>query len=525
MYSDKAHINYLTQVLQALGITDIVACPGARNAPLCHNFYQAGFTLHPVTDERSAAFVAIGIYLETKRPIVVCVTSGTAILNTLPAVAEAFYRHIPLIVLSADRPKAWIGQLDGQTLPQQNALHPYAPCLNIHESSTLKDIEDGIKNTLSATHPSHVNIELEEPLFHFNKAILSDCNIDKYNLANNFSDCKKSVLQKVADAINNAKFPLLIMGQQEEFAPELFDALSTRIALLPEIISNARGAELSDKLEKLLTSKKALQASPDLVVHIGGAFICKQVKLYLRKLSSTKIIRIGLEDTPPKTFGSMDFSVQNDSITFLRELLPMLPERDCHMRWTAQINELFSTLPSAPITLEEQAIIAFEESMRAHGISALHLANSSSVRWANSRIESGRYPVFCNRGVNGIEGSLSTAAGHALATDKLVGCIIGDLSFFYDANALWNTQLKGNLIILLLNNSKGKIFYKLGGLKDSPALEHFIAAQHQATAEGICSSYSINHRYISNYEAINQCISKHIESRNNRPLVLEFICN
>ena len=163
--------------------------------------------------------------------------------------------------------------------------------------------------------------------------------------------------------------------------------------------------------------------------------------------------------------------------------------------------------------------------MRAHGISALHLANSSSVRWANSRIESGRYPVFCNRGVNGIEGSLSTAAGHALATDKLVGCIIGDLSFFYDTNALWNTQLKGNLIILLLNNSKGKIFYKLGGLKDSPALEQFIAAQHQATAEGICSSYSINHKYISNYEAINQCISKHIDSRNNRPLVLEFICN
>ena len=84
MYSDKPHINSLTKALLHLGITDIVVCPGARNAPLCHNFHQAGFTLHPVTDERSATFVAIGIYLETHRPTVVCVTSGTA-LSLLPA--------------------------------------------------------------------------------------------------------------------------------------------------------------------------------------------------------------------------------------------------------------------------------------------------------------------------------------------------------------------------------------------------------------------------------------------------------
>ena len=174
MYSDKPHINSLTKALLHLGITDIVVCPGARNAPLCHNFHQAGFALHPVTDERSAAFVSIGIYLETHRPTAVCVTSGTALLNTLPAVAEAYYRHIPLLIISADRPEEWIGHLDGQTLPQRNALLPYAECVNIEERTTQKTIIQQIKNLIQKQAPTHINIQIEEPLFQFTQPSLPD---------------------------------------------------------------------------------------------------------------------------------------------------------------------------------------------------------------------------------------------------------------------------------------------------------------------------------------------------------------
>ena len=130
MYCDTPQVNQLTALLEAHHIRHIVVCPGSRNATIAHNLNEKGencFTLHPVTDERSAAFVAIGLILATQECTAVCVTSGSALINCIPAVAEAYYRHLPLLIISADRPQNWIGQLDGQTLPQSGALLPYCP--------------------------------------------------------------------------------------------------------------------------------------------------------------------------------------------------------------------------------------------------------------------------------------------------------------------------------------------------------------------------------------------------------------
>ncbi len=124
MFSSKENINILTSLLIDYGVEHIVVCPGSRNAPIVHNFNEvAGFTCHPVTDERSAAFVAMGIAQQTGGIVAVCVTSGSALLNTLPGAAEASYQNKGIVIISADRPQAWIGQLDGQTMPQPGALH------------------------------------------------------------------------------------------------------------------------------------------------------------------------------------------------------------------------------------------------------------------------------------------------------------------------------------------------------------------------------------------------------------------
>lgn len=119
MYSNKENVNILTSLLLEYGVSDAVVCPGSRNAPIVHNLSVCeAIRCRPVTDERSAAFYALGLAIATKRPTVVCVTSGSALLNAMPAVAEAAYQHVPLIVISADRPQQWIDQLDGQTIPQ-----------------------------------------------------------------------------------------------------------------------------------------------------------------------------------------------------------------------------------------------------------------------------------------------------------------------------------------------------------------------------------------------------------------------
>jgi 2-succinyl-5-enolpyruvyl-6-hydroxy-3-cyclohexene-1-carboxylate synthase len=123
MYSSKVSVNILTSLLIKAGVEHAVVCPGSRNSPIVHNLNECDeIQCYPVTDERSAGFFAMGICQQVQQPVVLCVTSGTALLNTCPAVAEAYYQHLPLIVISADRPAMWIDQLDGQTLPQRDAL-------------------------------------------------------------------------------------------------------------------------------------------------------------------------------------------------------------------------------------------------------------------------------------------------------------------------------------------------------------------------------------------------------------------
>ena len=177
MYSNKANINLLTAHLIAHDIRDIVVCPGSRNAPIVHNLYEAGskFQLHPITDERSAAFVAIGLWIKKKRPIAICVTSGSALLNCLPGIAEAAFRHIPLVMISADRPLSLQGQLDGQTIPQQGACTPYAKCWQVDEiteDSQAREVNLYLQTAFAALsdnggQPIHLNVPISEPLFEF----------------------------------------------------------------------------------------------------------------------------------------------------------------------------------------------------------------------------------------------------------------------------------------------------------------------------------------------------------------------
>ena len=140
-YSDKENILQLVALLKAHEVRNIVLCPGSRNTPLTHTIANHPFfTCHAVTDERSAGFFALGLSLNGGKPAAVCCTSGTALLNIHPAVAEAYYQQIPLVVISADRPAAWIGQMDGQTLPQPGVFGSLVKCsVDLPEIHTDED--------------------------------------------------------------------------------------------------------------------------------------------------------------------------------------------------------------------------------------------------------------------------------------------------------------------------------------------------------------------------------------------------
>jgi len=180
VYSNKENVNILTALLVRHGIRHAVVCPGSRNAPIVHNLDACPqITCYPVTDERSAGFYALGMAQALQQPVVVCVTSGSALLNLAPAVAEAYYQHRQVVVISADRPQQWIDQLDGQTLPQPDALGRF-----VAKAVTLPEPHDDeerwycnrlVNEALVAAHaPVHINVPISEPLFNFSVQALPD---------------------------------------------------------------------------------------------------------------------------------------------------------------------------------------------------------------------------------------------------------------------------------------------------------------------------------------------------------------
>lgn len=524
MFCNKLNVNIITAHLLAAGIEDAVVCPGSRNAVIVHNFNECAkiaaskdnptFRLHPVTDERSAAFVAIGLWLATRKPIAVCVTSGSALLNLLPGVAEAYYRHIPLILISADRPAEWIGQLDGQTIPQPDALLPYAKCWDIGDNMPEEQIHTLCKESLNAMKdnggvPVHINVPLHEPLFDFSTTELPDVGSKHLHLQHtvNPEECASDLITpKLAKEICNAKHPAVIIGQWEsEAIPAIEKLRKLGWTIFAENISNH--GIFNDTIP---------EEGVDFLVHIGGALVEKQLKLQLRSLSELTIVRIDETDEMPKTFGHIDYKIQAHPSAALRKILELLPQKN--KEHLPQKDKDVDSVHNEQINGINNIDIS-----RKHKIVALFVGNSTAVRWTNHNLRL-PVPTYCNRGVNGIEGSLSVAAGFSLQTQGNVLCVIGDLSFFYDANALWNQQLNSNLRILLINNKRGGIFYKLPHLTESPALDDYIAAQHESEAYGIAQSYHCS--YLSAHsndltKDIHLLLERLLNEPSAHPVILE----
>lgn len=539
MYCDTTQVNQLTALLVAYTIRNAVVCPGSRNATIVHNLYelhrQGKVSIHPVTDERSAAFVALGMSLATQEPTIVCVTSGTALLNCVPAVAEAYYRHLPLLVISADRPQQWIGQYDGQTLQQTGALEPYCKTAqinpprnegdswvnNLHINEALNSLYHGEGG------PAHINVAIEEPMFSFNTVQLPNERVISVTCPTNSTP----IPQNIVDIIANAKLPVLLIGQYErgDIRKEVADIVENKqMLVLPEIISDVPGNHLLNAFDYLSTQTDALK--PDLVVQIGGNFVHKSFKSLLRNTSCC-VIRIDEEQGLIDTFCHLQYKIQSAVQPALAQLSMKLPRK--HEGVAKAERRLADTAK-----ILEDGLLADEEHLTMNCVIrhlymkmqtlacdyTLHLANSSSVRIAGNYFKSGVQPILCNRGVNGIEGSLSAAVGYAMKMWGLSIVIIGDLSFFYDANALWNVSLPSNLRILLLNNNHGSIFDQLKGLEKSPARDKFIAAGQQTyTAAGIAQTFHIGYTGVQNFDDLRPALEHFIVPDGGSQIVEVFV--
>lgn len=541
-------------MLPAYGVRDVVVCPGSRNGVLVHNFYTLAatgsvpFAVHAVTDERSAAFVAIGLILARCAPVAVCVTSGSALLGTLPGVAEAAMRRLPLLVISADRPAEWIGQLDGQTLVQPDALMPYAPCCALPcdvdvdgRPTPLADVRPMLAAALCRlcgpqTGPVHINVPLREPLFRFTApALPAVTSCTGAADAENSADAERATdaaaaIERLTAAIAAARLPAIVIGQCDDPAPwadalRVLDA-DDRLLVLPEVLANVPGARRTALWER--HGGEAPLPLPDVVVHVGGNMVNKHLKLALRRAPHLSVWRIEeTADGTPDTFSHLPallrLPVADVLHALARRLSPHPGVRQARQAWDAQA-EGHAHEPSADRREDLTArLLEFMETMQPQPV-ALHVANSSAVRLVAAVHRGGGIPVYANRGLNGIEGSLSVAAGYALAGGGMSVILIGDLSFFYDQNALWNADLGGNLRILLLNDGGGAIFNRLPGLDASPAKARFIAGGHPFEARHVAETFHLHYRQTTLDAVTDADLRWLLTLPAQRPVLLEVGC-
>ena len=533
MYSDKINVNILTSLMVAHGVRTVVVCPGSRNAPLAHNFASCPeMYCVAATDERSAGFYALGLALASERPVAVCVTSGSALLNLAPAVAEAYYREVPLLVISADRPLAMINQLQGQTLPQAGALgmmvkatmqlpEPHNEVERWHCNRLVN--EAMIKMLLHGGGPVHINVPISEPLYNFAAEELPEER--KISMAAASAD--EALLTAIAADFAKARKPLIVVGQMERRewhrAAEAVEKLETRAVVLAEKLSDDSDHQLPalDMLVELMAN--AADYQPDYIIYIGGNMVAKAMRQFLQQTKPRRSIVVNEAGEVADVMMNATDIVEAKPNEMLRALASAVSSDKGASAWIESWQRLKAeAIEQANVATgnwQNEAIREFFHAIRGKEMN-VHVANSLSVRMALKYAD--RY-LYVNRGVNGIEGSLSTAAGFSIMSECPVTCIIGDLSFFYDANALWNQELCGNFRILLLNNKCGGIFSKFEQLADSPACDSYVMAKHNATAEGVCMQNNVVYRKAQTDDQIREGISWLIDEKSPRPMLLEVV--
>lgn len=495
MYTDKKNILQLAALLEVYGITKVVLCPGSRNVPIAHTLSNhPAFTCYAMTDERSAGYFALGLALNSGKPVAVCCTSGTALLNLHPAVAEAFYQKVPLIVISADRPAAWIGQMDGQTLPQPDVFRTLVKkSVNLPEIHTDEDewfCNRLINEALLETNhhgkgPVHINVPVSEPLFGFTTAALPGVRvITRYQGLNIYDRDYNDLI----DRMNKYRKRMIVVGQMNLiylFEKRYTKLLYKHFAWLTEHIGNQTVPGIPvknfDTALYAMPEEQMNRMTPDLLITYGGHIVSKRLKKFLRQHPPKEHWHVSPDGEVTDLYCSLTTVIEMDPFEFLEKIAGLLEN---HTPEYPHIWEDYcKAVPEPEFAYSEMAAVgALIKSLPEKSV--LHLANSSVVRYAQLYAISPTIEVCCNRGTSGIEGSLSTAVGYAATSDKLNFAAIGDLSFFYDMNALWNVNVGSNLRILLLNNGGGEIFHTLPGLEMSEASHKFITAVHKTSAKG-----------------------------------------
>ena len=538
IYSNIPNAQTVIKLCKAKDIKHIVISPGSRNAPLTIGFANDPyFKCYSIVDERCAAFFALGMAQQLKHPTALVCTSGSALLNYYPAIAEAFYSDIPLVVLSADRPKHLIGIGDGQTINQNDVFANhilYSTHLkldikdekNIPENEELpiiKNIENKLERFLgfqkdiqsfneeeintAFNHaalkkgPVHINIPFDEPLYETVNKLIVNPKADQINVKPKPVD--NYIIQECFDYWNTSTKKMILVGVNypNEVHQKHLNELSKddSVLVLTETTSNLHQESFFQSIDQLiapLTEEEQLELQPDILITFGGLLVSKKIKAFLRKYQPKMHWHID-EKSANDTFFCLSNHIKTTPNQFFEALLSRVTHHvksDYHPTWhlvkQQRLEKHHLFLKQTPFC-DLKAFEVLLKTIPNHYI--LQVGNSSAIRYTQLFHLNKTLEVYCNRGTSGIDGCTSTAIGCAVANEKPTVLITGDLSFLYDSNALWNQYIPKNFRIIVVNNGGGGIFRILPGHKNTENFDAFFETKHQHTAKQLCKMFNFEY--------------------------------
>lgn len=533
--SSKFNVQLISEAFIQFGLKDIVISPGSRNGGLTMQFVnEASFNCYSIVDERSAAFVGLGMAQKTGKPVVICCTSGSAAANYYPAITEAFYQNVPLVVLTADRPEKFTDLFDGQTIRQQGLYDKH-----IYKSVQLTEDDDDanltdnflkIKETLIAcvqnSGPVHINMPFSEPLYESTEEKLID--FDKLSVPKN--PVVTVDWETLDPEYRNADKVMVLVGQQNP--DDAFNALIGKLTerenviILTETTSNLHHSNLISQIDAALRNideNNAEKFQPDLLITLGQNVISKKIKQFLRQYKPKYHWHVD-RYWHPDTYFCLTQKINFEAKDFVQEFLEKTLEKssvyrnlwlDIKERNDVQQAEFMKTVAWSDLRVFKNIVENFP------GSAAIHYSNSAVIRYSQLFRHDPTNEVYCNRGTSGIDGSTSTAAGFAMKSEKQVILVTGDISFFYDSNGLWNNYLPANFRIILVNNGGGNIFSIIPGPDSTGALDKFFETKHDFTAEHLSKIFNFDYLTWSDASESKNIWKKFYEM-SERPKILEI---
>jgi 2-succinyl-5-enolpyruvyl-6-hydroxy-3-cyclohexene-1-carboxylate synthase len=540
----KRGVQILVEHCVAAGMKYVVCSPGSRNAPLVIAFNQ-----HPaiecivIPDERCAAFFALGMAQQLQVPVGITCTSGSAALNYYPAIAEAYYQQVPLLVFTADRPKAWVNQGDGQTIVQEDVYKNHILYqTTIPEENGMPDFEWFVNREVSTAietatgkvkGPVHLNFPFSEPLY--SQVEVDEVKISSIDIVETEERLSVSAVRTIADRWKSYNKKLVLVGQMSP--NEYLENILIKIAEDQSVVFlventanqvNTRFVQCIDRTLEGISEEKFADFSPELLVVMGGAVVSKKIKSFLRKAQPKETWRIGYDFPFMDTYQSMNQTFQMEASTFFTQIYDSVEKSNTSPFWKTwkqldYINQdkaetFLQTAPYSDLKVFQLLSDIVPEN------SHLHLANSSVIRYAQLFNPVKGITTWSNRGTSGIDGSTSTALGASFISKNTWHTLItGDVSFFYDSNAFWNKLKLPNVRIFMINNAGGGIFKIIPGPDTTEELSDFFVFNHGFSAEHICKAFGVDYFNANSIEEIEAQWEQFYQyDENGQPALMEI---